>query len=184
MGKALNLSFTTTEGTRLFHLSTKLDKALRQLRTKMYQGKFKHTRFSQIIRDLEIKIDEYVAFLHTSYASYRPETVNAQIGPPAPRTRIYRGILKEMRESGPKMKVIVSCEELERLFLAVKTTDVLIRVAEHFGLQHYDRFTLFRQSFGERITELERFQAAVSSTAYEVMRSAKKRPSRVIGKMA
>lgn len=171
MGKALKLRYSTEEGKRLFHLCIRLDKAIRQLRTKMFLGSFQRVRFLRILRDLEIHIDEYAKFIDSAYAVFQPDSNSTELS--SLPTQNYSKILKSISQVGSPCKVIVSVEPLIRLFITIKRTDVCIRIAEEFGLHQYEAYTHFRNNFKQQISKLEDYQSAVSSTASSIIQNFK-----------
>jgi hypothetical protein len=181
VGKALKIQYSTEEGRRLFHLSTKIDKALRQLCLKMLQGKFKGTRYGQILKDLDTIANDFYVYLNNSYAAYRNKFDNEQVGSLPPGHR-YRGLIKEITQAaGRSMRVIVSNDGIPSvmlLFVSIKSTDNCIKIAENVGIHDYENYTIFRNSFREKLSALERFQAGLSSVAYKVIKSTKNKAQR------
>lgn len=164
MGSVLKLRYSTQEGLRLFHVAARLDRDIRKLKKSALSNDYKATRIVQITNESEKCIERFIAFLDYSFVPFRPNSPEAQL---VPNQRLnYRKILSQIDVTieEPK-KVVVHNNFLIPLFTSIKTTDVLIRLAEEFGLQHYDKYVQFRKLFNQQIDMIETFQQRVRNAS-------------------
>lgn len=171
--KKVKLYLCTQEAQRLFHITIKIDKAMRKLAVYASRGIFPTERYKFLCHSTEDAIASYRQFLDRIFEYLAPTDTQRTDLPYQQKIFQYKGILSSVRQTGNKVTIQLSTSYADEVLKLTKNTDVCIRICEEFALQNLEKVIALRKEVNDRIRLLDLAAEACSQDLYTFLKAGK-----------